>query len=83
MRATLIEKWCAQVDMAHGLLEAFRSGEVDGRANVAKQISDGNSLREFQELFELPVSEFTQLQRCQVHSLPHCHHKSSGYYHPS
>lgn len=51
---------------AYELLEAFKGGEVEGRACVSKQIMDGNALRESQELFELPVSEFSPLQRCQV-----------------
>ena len=59
-----------QVDRAYKLLEAFKSQEVEGRACVAKQLADGTAWRESQELFELPVSEYTQLHRCQVGPLP-------------
>ena len=63
---TTITSWRQQVAKAYKLMEAFKAGEVEGRACVAKQIADGNALRESQELFELPVSEYSQLQRCQV-----------------
>ena len=55
-----------QVDKAYKLLEAFSQGEVEGRACVTKQTAEGVAWRESQELFELPVSEYTQLQKCQV-----------------
>ena len=55
-----------QVDRAYKLLEAFQTGEVEGRQCIAKQIAEGLSWRESQELFELPVMEYNDLQKCQV-----------------
>ena len=55
-----------QVTWAYKLLEAFKNGEVEGRACVAKQVANGDKLRESQELFELPVSEYRPLRECQV-----------------
>ena len=55
-----------QVERANKLLQAFKDGEVEGRACIARQIAIGAAWRESQELFELPVSEYTQLQKCQV-----------------
>ena len=60
-----------QVDRAYKLLQAFQDGEVEGRACVDNQIATGAAWRESQELFELPVSEYIHLQKCQV-SIAYC-----------
>ena len=48
------------------MLDAFGNGEVEGRPCVPKLIAEGKAWRESQELFELPASEYGQLDKCQV-----------------
>ena len=51
---------------AQRLLDAFADGQVEGHASLNQQLAEGAVLHKNQELFELPVSEYQSLARCQV-----------------
>jgi hypothetical protein len=46
------------------VLDAFHHGSVDGYPNVTAIIAESKQLQEFQDLFEMYVSDFLVLTRC-------------------
>jgi len=54
------------VEPAYAAIAAFQEGGLEGRPSVTEMLQDAAGLREHQELFEITVSEFLPLTRCQV-----------------
>jgi hypothetical protein len=46
------------------VLDAFHHGSVDGYPNVTAIIAESKQLQEFQDLFEMYVSDYLVLTRC-------------------
>lgn len=46
------------------VLDAFHHGSVDGYPSVTAIIAESKQLQEFQELFEMYVSDYLVLTRC-------------------
>lgn len=49
---------------AYEVLDAFHHGSVDGYPNVTAIIAESKQLQEFQDLFEMYVSDYLVLTRC-------------------
>ena len=54
------------MEPAYAAIAAFQEGGLEGRPSVKEMLQDAAGLREHQELFEITVSEFLPLTRCQV-----------------
>ena len=59
------------MEPAHAAIAAFQEGGLEGHPSVKEMLEEAAGLREHQELFEITVSEFLPLTRCQV-CLPCC-----------
>jgi hypothetical protein len=46
------------------VLDAFHHGSVDGHLSVTAIIAESKQLQEFQDLFEMYVSDYLVLTRC-------------------
>ena len=55
-----------QVEPAYAAIAAFQEGGLKGHPSVKEMLEEAAGLREHQELFEITVSEFLPLTRCQV-----------------
>ena len=55
-----------QVPGAYAAIEAFQSTGLEQWPSVPALLAEAASMRENQELFELYVSEYLPLTRCQV-----------------
>jgi hypothetical protein len=50
--------------MCSQVLDAFHHGSVDGHLSVTAIIAESKQLQEFQDLFEMYVSDYLVLTRC-------------------
>lgn len=65
----------AQVEGAYATIEAFQAAGVPPWPSVPAILAEAGAMREHQELFELHVSDYLLLTRCQVRQAlcwPHC-----------
>ena len=58
-----------QVEAAHAKVSAFSSSGFGGWPSVAAMLKEASGLQERQELFDLHVSQYLPLTRCQVWQL--------------
>ena len=58
------------MEPAYAAIAAFQEGGLEGRPSVTEMLQEAAGLREHQELFEITVSEFLPLTRCQVCPVP-------------
>lgn len=58
-----------QVPLCHARINALEASGLDGQPSVGAMLQEAVALQQQQELFEMHVSQYLPLTRCQVHLL--------------
>ena len=59
---------CVQVPGCHAMINALESTGLEGQPSVAAMLEEAAAMQQQQELFEMHVSNYLPLTRCQASS---------------
>lgn len=68
MSPGLIGNGCLQVPGCHATINALESTGLEGQPSVAAMLEEAAAMMQQQELFEMHVSNYLPLTRCQASS---------------